>query len=270
MKRVKRGAGLKAKRSLLVITFSLLILVIVALMMLFSTGMIIGTHKPSLNRELVARLMPKALTGDGEACWCLYLAYLYVDEREADGWLQKGVGIGNPSALYRSYEDSMRLRPAEAKRNVELLIKAAQKDHADAQVRLADLYKEGRVVVRDAKKAEYWYRRAANGGDKWAMLKLSQYIAKIRPAVTGLTEAYAWTILALSRSGTNISFASDVKQQQLEIITLAVTAGHTKSTLIHKAELEARNQEEQLKLQPPAYLDKYLEDCKKLGNNRGT
>ena len=51
--------------------------------------------------------------------------------------------------------------------------KAANKNRAYAQYRLAKLYEDGIGIKKDMKKASLWYRRAAANGSKEAKVRLS-------------------------------------------------------------------------------------------------
>ncbi len=65
-----------------------------------------------------------------------------------------GTGVNKPTASYW-YE------------------KAAQRNHPDAQYRLAHLYETGEGVKKNMKKATFWYQKAARNGNKKAKIRLA-------------------------------------------------------------------------------------------------
>jgi TPR repeat protein len=223
----------KRQIAFLCVGLALLSLFVALTFLLF--GGVIVSHGPSLDRPLVKRLTPKAEGGDGEACWCLYLSYLYIDDKKAEQWLAKGAYHSNSKAQYRKYENlkySNKVDTLEERLN--LLRGAATQDVPGAQEELGDLYGHGGVVERDPKQAEYWYRRAAMNGNKSAMLKLARHLKDTRSDRNGLTEAYAWTLVGLSRAGKNINLANNLQELQDELIKRAKKFNHPQPFVIRQ------------------------------------
>ena len=71
--------------------------------------------------------------------------------------------------MYLAGEGGVRHDASEAAR---WFLAAAEQDHVDAQVRLAEAYCRGEGVSEDPEEAAHWFRAAAAGGDEDAVLRL--------------------------------------------------------------------------------------------------
>ena len=71
--------------------------------------------------------------------------------------------------MYLAGEGDVRYDTSEAAR---WFLAAAEQDHVDAQVRLAEAYCRGEGVCQDPEEAAHWFRAAAAGGDEDSVLRL--------------------------------------------------------------------------------------------------
>lgn len=76
--------------------------------------------------------------------------------------------------MYLAGEGDVPHDPSEAAR---WFLAAAEQDHVEAQVRLADAYYRGQGVSRDLEEAAHWLRAATAGGDDDAVLRLGMMYA---------------------------------------------------------------------------------------------
>jgi TPR repeat protein len=81
--------------------------------------------------------------------------------------------------------------------------KAAEQGLVAAEVRLAECYRDGRGVGRDAAQAAQWYRRAADAGDTTAQGTLGTMYAMGLGVERDDAEAYFWFDLAAGADGPN-------------------------------------------------------------------
>ncbi len=68
--------------------------------------------------------------------------------------------------------------------------KAAQRNHPDAQYRLAHLYETGEGVKKSMKKATFWYKKSAANGNKKAKARLAGKSAKTKPEATKKSKSF--------------------------------------------------------------------------------
>jgi TPR repeat protein len=68
----------------------------------------------------------------------------------------------------------------------------ADAGNAQAQLRLGDMYAEGRGTARDAAAAQTWYEKAAMGGDTAAQMKLGAIFAGAAGTTRNNNIAYIW------------------------------------------------------------------------------
>jgi TPR repeat protein len=81
--------------------------------------------------------------------------------------------------------------------------KAADQGNIPAQIHLADLYRDGRGVLRDMAQAVAWYRKAANQGDAGAEGTLGLLYSVGMGIPRDDVEAYFWLSLAAAAEGPN-------------------------------------------------------------------
>lgn len=63
------------------------------------------------------------------------------------------------------YENGCASEQTDIKIALQLLTKAAEAGHFQAQAKLAKWYREGKLIDKDPQKAFYWYKEAASSGD---------------------------------------------------------------------------------------------------------
>ena len=80
--------------------------------------------------------------------------------------------VGEQYRLGCRYFESNEENSKNYTKAVKLFRKAAEKGHADAQYHLGLCYDQGIGVPKDKSEAEYWYRKAAKGGNSKAKSKL--------------------------------------------------------------------------------------------------
>lgn len=79
----------------------------------------------------------------------------------------------DPAVAREAFQEAMSLaRDGHLSSAAPYYLKAAEKDHAEAQYILATMYKTGRGMSRDMDQAAHWYRRAADGGFPLAQFTL--------------------------------------------------------------------------------------------------
>ena len=81
--------------------------------------------------------------------------------------------------------------------------KAADQGNVEAEIRLADCYRDGKGVTRDMALAAAWYRKAADQGDSTAQGTLGLLYAVGAGIPRDDVEAYFWLDLAASVAGPN-------------------------------------------------------------------
>jgi TPR repeat protein len=79
--------------------------------------------------------------------------------------------------------------------------KAAEQKSVTGQVRLAELYRDGKGVTRDAAQAAAWYRKAAEQGDAGAQGALGLLYSLGQGVPQSDVEAYYWLDIAASAKG---------------------------------------------------------------------
>ncbi len=223
---------MKGKRTIGVTLGILGILAILALLLFTFVSQ--EHHGLPLTRKEVKELTQKAERGDREACYRLSVYYAE-DEQKALYWLRKGAVYGDPRAQYSLY-GILKKRPGSQEEAIQLLKKAAEQQYAFAQLVLGRSYRDGDIAVRDSKQAEYWFRKAANNGETSAMLDLSRLLTEKHKDKAGLSEAYKWSVLALSGSNEESLFAKELRQQQTAIIRKAKELGFNELALSGKKE----------------------------------
>ena len=116
------------------------------------------------------------------------------DKAGAARWLRKAAGKNNAEAQCRLAMlfldgDGVKRDVAEA---VRLLSKAAGQGHGEAQYRLAMLYDEGADVPEDKAQAVEWYRKAAGQGHAKAQFDLGVKLFKGDDAPQDKAQAAEW------------------------------------------------------------------------------
>jgi hypothetical protein len=81
--------------------------------------------------------------------------------------------------------------------------KAADQGNITAEIRLGDLYRDGRGVARDMAQAVAWYRKAADQGDAGAQGTLGLLYSVGMGVQQDYIEAYYWLSLAAAIPGPN-------------------------------------------------------------------
>ncbi len=161
------------------------------------------------------------------------------------------------------YIDLKRSQRNTIEERIRLLRKAAAEGLPDAQKELGDLYKQGGAVERDPKQAEYWYVNAAMNGNIFAILQLARHLTEARTDQESLVEAYAWTLVGLSRAGKNIDLARNLRNQQDILFKRMTRLKYSRFHLVHQGESRAEVIEKQVK--PYAdHLTKWWDGCHEL------
>ena len=257
---------MKIKKVIIIILTALAILVILAVFffLLFSQS-----HRGlPLSEKEVSQLTRLAESGDIGACRCLS-AYYVEDDEKALYWLRKGTEYGDPTAQYNLYSELKNKSAEDKKEAVELLKKAAVQNYCTAQWTLGQLHRDGDIVERNLKKAEYWLRRAINNGCDLAMIDLSKLLAETRHDETGLVEAYQLLGFLLYQSNSGSTFAKNLRQQQEIIIEKAKKQGVDVATMKRKAKLQVEKLKKTIPHKKAETPDEFFNDClKKIGSSR--
>lgn len=153
-----------------------------------------------------AALMAKAQAGDAAA------------------QLAAGEALTKQAAQADPDERAERMAAATA-----LVRKAAEQGLVAAEVRLAECYRDGRGVGRDAAQAAGWYKRAADAGDATAQGTLGTMYAMGLGVEQNDAEAYFWFAVAAGSEGPNQQKYAANRQQ----VGTRITAGE-------QAEVERR------------------------------
>lgn len=103
--------------------------------------------------------------------------------------------------------------------------KAAEQGLVAAEVRLAECYRDGRGVGRDAAQAAQWYRRAAEAGETSAQGTLGTMYAMGLGVERNDADAYFWFDLAAGADGPNQQKYAANRQQVGTRITAEELAG---------------------------------------------
>lgn len=145
-------------------------------------------------------------------CVLLALATLAHGQPAIDAALLAKADGGDPAAqvaVGEKYAQAAAVAqdPGEATESwnkaIEWYARAAAKDYAQAEIRLADAYAYGRGVPRDKVKAVEWYRKAAEQGDAGAQGTLGMLYALGQGVAPDDAEAYFWFDLAASIDSPN-------------------------------------------------------------------
>jgi TPR repeat protein len=75
---------------------------------------------------------------------------------------------------------------------IEQLRSMAEKGSAEAQTKLADLYKEGKKVTQDLQESAKWYTKAAEKGFAEAQYKLGELYVEGKGVVQNYKEGISW------------------------------------------------------------------------------
>lgn len=168
-----------------------------------------------LSRGELSKLINLAEKGDGEACWALSF-YYEEDEEKSLYWKKKGASYGDPNSLYHLAHYLKYKSGKETEEFVDLLTKAAKKNHINAQEELAEFYQKcptgnGRIDI-----AEYWLREASKNGSVFGMLELSKLLIE-QPSYEGFVESYRWVSIMLLRvnAGSEIDFQARKHRDQI-------------------------------------------------------
>jgi len=117
-----------------------------------------------------------------------------------DAAAQLAVGEALTKQAAQADPDERAARLAEATVWVR---KAAEQGLVAAEVRLAECYRDGRGVGRDAAQAAQWYRRAAEAGNTTAQGTLGTMYAMGLGVERDDAEAYFWFAVAAEVEGPN-------------------------------------------------------------------
>jgi TPR repeat protein len=98
--------------------------------------------------------------------------------------------------------------------------KAADQGNIQAEIHLADLYRDGRGVARDMARAVSWYRKAADQGDAGAQGSLGLLYSVGMGVPRDDVEAYYWLSLAAEVKGPNQARYTTNRQSVGEHITV--------------------------------------------------
>jgi len=99
----------------------------------------------------------------------------HMDSRDARFWFSKAAEQGEAEAQYLL---AMLTEARNYKEAITWYLKAANQDHVGAQLRIGQLYEEGRNVIggvrRNRVKALIWYKKAASHGNQEAQLAIAR------------------------------------------------------------------------------------------------
>lgn len=113
------------------------------------------------------------------------------------------IKAGDAYAAGPGSERTPRQLAADYKEAASWYRKAADQGSSAAQIKLADLYRDGRGVSRDMAQAVVWYRKAADQGDAGAQGTLGLLYSVGMGVAQDYVEAYYWLDLASSVPGPN-------------------------------------------------------------------
>jgi TPR repeat protein len=104
------------------------------------------------------------------------------DSAQAREWYQRAAEQGSVSAQYYLGNWYLtRSREPDMDSALHWLGRAAGREHAEAQLLLADLYRAGTRVTKDLAAAAIWYGRAADAGNADAMCGVARLCAGVEP-----------------------------------------------------------------------------------------
>jgi TPR repeat protein len=222
-----------------------IIIILTTLLLALLTSCETANRGACEKNEEIPVLASKAEKGDVVAACRLRWHYEYCedDKEKATYWLRKGVAYGDAKSQYH-YASMLLERNStppvkDIAEGIELMKKAAEQDYGIAQRLLGDYFRDGKYVPTDLKQSEYWYRRSAGNGVLTGMYKLADFLTANSHDPKGLTEAYKWSVIALSRAGSDTSFGKEIKQQQVNIFRKAEVFKMKVSLLKRKVEAQA-------------------------------
>jgi len=111
-------------------------------------------------------------------------------EEKAIENLEKAVSMKSAEAyliLAMLYEDGYGSLKRDYKKMLESIQRSAQMGYAPAQFLLGDMYEDGDEVVKDKTQAIYWYKKAAEQGNKEAQKALEK-LSKKEPKSLGIPD----------------------------------------------------------------------------------
>ena len=167
------------------------------------------------NLENAAKLCRKAAeAGLYEAMFDMGMLYVEgagvdANAESAFRWFLKGAECGYPPALYKCgqcYKIGYGVEKNEDEaakwqnKAVEPLRTSANADNALAMVQLANLYKEGDVVVLDKEEAAKWFRKSAELGNVEAQISLAACYHNGEGVNANQEEAAKWMLKASKKS----------------------------------------------------------------------
>jgi uncharacterized protein len=83
--------------------------------------------------------------------------------------------------------------------SLEQLTTLAEKGNAEAQLKLAELYRTGKGAAQNVEEAAKWYRKAAEQGVAEAQFKLGELLLESKDAAKHAVEAATWLEKAASQ-----------------------------------------------------------------------
>jgi TPR repeat protein len=190
-----------------------------------------------LSRKELRSLTAKGEAGNADAAFCLSLYYWLSDPAKEAYWRERAATGGNLKAQYKM-ESYLRQKGADEEA-MEWLRKSAAGGYAPAQRSLGVSYRHGAGVSLNLKQAEYWYTKAAKQGSWFAMYELSILLCDTRKDEAGLTEAYRWLLMALSRSYPKTTFRAEVLTQEEALRSVISRQGYDVDAIRSKAASEA-------------------------------
>jgi len=141
-----------------------------------------SNHKLREEKEVIfQKLVELYQSGDLEACYAIGCAYSSGSSggkrspELAHAFFRQAAEAGHPAAM-RSYAYSCRRinDHKDTTESIEWLIKAAESGDTLAMSSLASRYREGDTLESNYEKAEYWFRKAYDGGNKVAAYYLGK------------------------------------------------------------------------------------------------
>ena len=140
--------------------------------------------------------------------------------KAAAGDVSAELDVGDAYAAGKGSPREPRQLAADYKQAAAWYQKAADQGNIQAQIHLADLYRDGRGVLRDMAQAVSWYRKAADQGDAGAQGSLGLLYSVGMGVPRDDVEAYYWLSLAAAVKGPNQARYTANRQSVGEHITV--------------------------------------------------
>ena len=149
-----------------------------------------------------------------------------------DVWLRHLKVLGNKGdadALYRVGRYDIQRGLNEV--GIKWYVAAAEKGHVQAEMELADMYLQGKVVTQSNDRAIYWYQKAAENGDMNGQFRLGMMYLNGEYVKKDLVQAYRWLRLAGAQGNIKaaeqlVDIENDMSQDQIDAAETLVAGKH--------------------------------------------